>query len=468
MGGGIGYDFSTLRPRGALIKRLGSRSTGPIAFMHIYNGLGDCTASVGGRRGAQMGIIRIDHPDIMEFVRAKNNATELQRFNMSVAVTDEFMEKLEQGKPFELRFGGKVYDVVEPEELWDNIMQSTWDWGEPGVFFVDTVNRMNNLWYCEKIAATNPCGEQPLPPFGACLLGSFNLPAYLRQEMGQRSTYSTLDFEQLAEDIPVVVACMDRVVDVANYPLPEQCTEALNKRRMGLGVMGLANAIEVEHGRACYGEASFVRRTEQVLTWLRDHAYQASMVRARTEGSFPLFQPQNYCSGEFIQTLPPELRKDIRRHGIRNSHLLSMAPTGTISQCADNVSSGIEPVFSHSMSRKVIMDEGPVDVLLRDYAVDRYGLAGKRSHEVTPGEHVDVLLAAARLVDSAVSKTCNVSPQTPMDDFKQLYRRAWLGGAKGCTTYQSGSKRGAVIVSQDAAEGASCTIDPTTGQRECA
>lgn len=467
MGGGIGYDFSTLRPKGDLIVKLQSRSSGPISFMEIFDAVCRCTSSSGHRRGAQMGVLRIDHPDIFDFIHAKQNEHFLKGFNISIAVTDEFMQAKRDGKPFQLKFGGRVYREVDPNELWDAVMRSTWDWAEPGVLFIDRINEMNNLHYCETIAATNPCGEQPLPPFGACLLGSFNLVRYVSKDMhGWR-----FDWDRLARDIAPVVRAMDNVVDRARYPLPQQEHEAKSKRRMGLGVTGLANA-----GEALglpYGSKGFLDFTRRVLTLVRDEAYRASALLAHEKGAFPLYSPE-YLDSKFVKTLPEDIREMIEEHGIRNSHLTSIAPTGTISLCADNISSGLEPVFSYGMERTVIEFEGPRKELIEDYGVRVFGVRGRRSSDVTVAEHVAVLAVAAELVDSAVSKTCNVDSRVSWDEFKRVYDSAWELGCKGITTYRADGKRGGVIVAKDddtgkaqEEEAASCTIDPETGRRSC-
>lgn len=483
MGGGIGYDFSTLRPAGALIQKLQSKSSGPLGFMPIFNEVCKATSSAGNRRGAQMGVLRIDHPDIHAFITAKHNATALTGFNLSVAVTDEFMDALAAQRPFDLRFGGQVYSTVDPAELWELLMRSTWDWAEPGVLFIDTINRMNNLWYCETIAATNPCGEQPLPPFGACLLGSFNLVKYLTK---QADGYA-FDWDQLQADIPHVVRAMDNVVDRAIYPLPEQRQVALNKRRMGLGVTGLANAAEAMG--MPYGSAGFLEWQDNLLAFITHHTYWASVELAKGKGPFPLFDADRYCAGEFIRTLDADLQKAIRKHGIRNSHLTSIAPTGTISLAADNVSSSIEPVYRWHQERTVLLDSGPQVVDLYDYGFAKLGVRGRRTSmgEVTAEEHVAVLTTAQRHVDSAVSKTVNCDKSMPWEDFKGIYLAAYEGGAKGCTTFNKDGKRAGVfretpepedlpfscdnalamqgVVGADA--GLSCEFDPATGRRSC-
>lgn len=463
MGGGIGYDFSTLRPRGAMIKKLHSQSSGPISFMHIFDAVCRCVASSGHRRGAQMGVMRVDHPDILEFVRAKRNVGELTGFNISVAVTDDFMRALQSGGDYYLRHGDQIHGEASAAEVWETIMRSTWDWAEPGVLFIDTINKMNNLWYCEQIAATNPCGEQPLPPHGACLLGSFNLTRYLTQvtNADQRVSWD-IDLDQLREDIPAVVRAMDNVVDRARYPLREQELEAQSKRRMGLGVTGLANTLEAM-GHP-YGSEGFVRMEERILDTIKTEAYRASAILAEEKGSFPLYDEDRYMEGQFIQTLDAETQDMIRAHGIRNSHLTSIAPTGTISLAADNVSSSIEPVFAHSYERDVIEFSGTRTETVHDYGVKFLGVRGRRSQEVTLDEHLAVLAAAQRHTDSAVSKTLNVGDSVGWDEFCSVYTRAWEMGCKGCTTFRAAGLREGVL-REEAQEGATCEI--VNGVRSC-
>jgi ribonucleoside-diphosphate reductase alpha chain len=472
-GGGVGYDFSTLRPRGDFIRGVQSTTDGPLAFAPIFDAYCRATSSAGNRRGAQMMVMRCDHPDIEIFIRAKQAAQEipyefrpLRGFNMSVAVTDKLMECLQSGKSFPLTFNGQVYREVDPIALWEMIMRGTYDWAEPGVLFIDTINRMNNLYYCETIAATNPCGEQPLPPYGACLLGSFNLPKYLR-----RNTILNewdFDWEQLQIDIPEVVRAMDNVVDRARYPLPEQRIEAQGKRRMGLGVTGLANCIEALG--ASYGSSKFVEIENMILKFINRSCYLASVNLARMKGSFPLFDATLYCQSEFIKTLDDDVQEQIKKYGIRNSHLTSLAPTGTISFCADNVSSGIEPVFGYSQQRRIIMPEGPIVVEIPDYGVSKLGVKGKRTQDVTADEHIAVLCAAQKHIDSAVSKTCNVPTNFPYKDFKDIYIQAYEGGAKGCTTYRPNGNYDEVVKStdnemKDFEENEACSFDLLTGQR---
>lgn len=474
MGGGIGYDFSTLRPRGALIKKLLSHSSGPVGFMDIFDAVCRNTRSGGNRRGAQMGVMRVDHPDVMEFLDAKTNTHKLTGFNISLAVTDKFMECLLSQTPFPLHFEGEVYREVDPVEVWELIMRTTWDWAEPGVLFIDAINRANNLNYLETIAATNPCGEQPLPPYGACLLGSFNLVKYLRS-MPHHHTYSWyFDWDQLKADIPLVVRAMDNVVDRTIYPLPQQKTEAQNKRRMGLGVTGLANAGEAQGWQ--YGSPRFIEFERQVLALIARECYLAGAALAAEKGPFPLFDDRYTISddGRFINDLDDDVIHAIRRYGVRNSHYTSIAPTGTISLCADNISSSIEPVFSLGYDRTVIMPEGPRTERVDDYGVRELGVSGRVSSMVTADEHLQVLLTAQRHVDSAVSKTVNMDGTMPWEDFKDLYVLAWKGGAKGCTTFNKDGKRMGVLVEtakpetdSQTEDSAVCKIDFATGRREC-
>lgn len=472
MGGGIGYDFSPLRPRGALIKKLNSNSSGPIPFMEIFNSVCRATSSSGARRGAQMGVLRIDHPDIAEFIRAKQNATELTGFNISVAVTDHFMQAVIDDSPFDLLWGSHVCQTVRARDLWEMLMRSTYDWAEPGVLFIDRINQQNNLQYCEQIAATNPCGEQPLPPFGACLLGSFNLTRYLDRR-GPNEAWA-FDYQQFFYDIPIVVRAMDQVVDIASYPLYEQEKEAYSKRRMGLGITGAANAIEALGFE--YGSPGFIRELKAILRALRNTSYEASALLAKEKGAFTLFQKDPYLEGPFISQLPTAIRDLIAEHGIRNSHLLSIAPTGTISFCADNVSSSIEPVFAYSADRIIIESKGPTSYQVEDYGFAKLGIRGKVAADCTVDDHLRVLIAASQFVDSAVSKTCNLPENISWEDFKDVYLQAWKGGAKGCTTYRTGCLRGAVLTARGTSEkdtealseeDASCVRDPQSGRVNC-
>jgi len=457
MGCGVGYDFSTLRPRGETIRGLGSQASGPVSFMHIFDAICLATASSGHRRGAQMGVLRVDHPSIEEFIRAKQNTHALTGFNLSVAVTDEFMAAVEEGHPFTLRFNGRNYETIDARALWETIMRSTWDYGEPGVIFIDRVNAMNNLWYCETIAASNPCAEQVLPPGGMCLLGSFNLVKYLTLDTPGRWRFN---YHQLRCDIPAVVRAMDNVTDRSRYPLYAQRAEALTKRRMGLGVMGLANALEAIGYP--YASSRFLVEERLILRTIRDEAYRASVDLAMEKGPFPLFDKRKYLASAFIQTLPADILGGIGEVGIRNSHLTSIAPTGTISQTCDNVSSGIEPVWSYETRRAVNTPSGQMYVEAKDYGVAYLGVRGRLARDVLPREHVDVLAAAQPFIDSAISKTVNVPHDLPWQEFKDVYAYAYRSGAKSCATFTDGGARSGLL-----SDGAACFIDPITGERGC-
>ena len=475
LGGGIGYDFSTLRPHGALIKSLDSRSSGPLSFMAIFDSVCHTIASAGHRRGAQMGVLRVDHPDIEKFIRAKNNSTALTGFNISVGVTDAFMEAVKTDSQFDLVFEDRVYSTINARALWDDILRSTWDWAEPGILFIDRINRKNNLHYCEKIVSTNPCAEQPLPPYGACLLGSFNLTKYIVQHDGKY----VFNMNMLKTDIPFVVRAMDNVVDRATYPLPQQEAQAKNTRRMGLGVTGVANAIEALGFD--YGSDEFIRVLEDIMGTIRDICYETSVDLAKEKGAFPLFQ-QEYLDSEFALTLPAKIRKSIAKHGIRNSHLLSVAPTGTISLSADNVSSGIEPVFSHFYDRTIQTFDGPTIERVDDYGYREFGIKGKTADELSVFDHVRVLNVASQYVDSACSKTCNVGDDVTWEEFKQVYMEAYEGNSSGCTTFRASGKRFGILnasASEDVVEekpvekdnfieeAGACYFDPATGLRKC-
>jgi len=462
-GGGIGYNFGHIRPHGDWIKTLDSKSSGPISFMKIYDAICQTIASSGHRRGAQMGVFPIDHPDVEAFINAKTNENQLTGFNVSLAITDDFMKALLEDKEFPLTFQGRTYKTINPKELWDTIMRNTWDWAEPGVLFIDRINQMNNLYYCEDIEATNPCGEQPLPHYGACLLGSFNLPKYLI-ERNDRPPY-LFDWVEFEMDIEHVVRAMDNVIDNTTYPLKKQEEEAKAKRRMGLGITGLANCAEMLGYP--YASDSFISFQSDVLKRLRTEAYKASAKLADEKGAFPLFDKSKYLNGKFIKTLPNTVVDDIARWGIRNSHLTSIAPTGTISLSADNVSSGIEPPFSHYYDRTLRTFDGDQIERVEDYAYSM-GVKGLTADEISAQDHLNVLLTSQKYVDSACSKTCNVGDSVTFDEFKTLYVDAWRGGAKGLTTFRSAGKRFGILNKvEEEPKSEACYIDPETGGKEC-
>jgi len=476
LGGGVGYDFSGIRPRGARIKSIGSQASGPVSFMGIMDATCKTIASAGHRRGAQMGCLRVDHPDIMEFIAAKANHDSLTQFNISVLVTDAFMEAVKTDSDFDLVFEGRVFDTVRARHLWETILRNTWDWAEPGVIFIDRVNQMNNLWYCEDISATNPCGEQPLPEYGACLLGSFNLTRYVK--WGGFDV--VFNWSQLEHDIPHVVRAMDNVIDETTYPLEKQEQEAKNKRRMGLGVTGLGNVLGALGIR--YGSEGAKEFTRKVLKLIANRCYMASASLAAEKGPFPLFNKEKYLRGKFIQKLDSEVQEAIAAVGIRNSHLTSIAPTGTISLTANNVSSGIEPVFSLSYDRTIQTFDGPMVEKVEDYAYREWGIECDTADSISVEDHVGMLNAAQEWVDSACSKTCNVGESVSWEQFKDVYLQAYEGGAKGCTTFRAAGKRFGILnasasedvveepeTSQDetVVEGGACYIDVETGIRSC-
>jgi ribonucleoside-diphosphate reductase alpha chain len=578
-GGGCGWDFSPLRPSGEPIRKLGddAYASGPVSFMGMWHAMCSTIRSAGERRGAMMGVLNVHHPDIMTFVRAKADRTSLTNFNISVGATNEFMAAVEADGLYDLRFpvrqvpGGpppRVFRTVRALDVWAAIMEQNWDWSEPGVLFLDTINWMNPLHYCEWLDATNPCGEQPLPPDGACLLLSLNLVKYIvptywrrprpeaprgtgavhggdmitdiedprlletvrrlqsadpagwgdgdprRTDTGRggdhRSSSYELDLDRFAEDVNASVRACDNVFEKTVYPLPAQQAEALAKRRMGVGVTGMANALEV-----CghpYGSAGYLEMQDAVLTLLRDTAYRTSVGMARSKGSFPLFDAEKWLASGFGCTLPDDIRDGIARYGLRNGLLLSLAPTGTISLTADNVSASIEPPPALEVDRVVNYADGPRTVPFNDYALEEYGVRCRTALQVPVADHVEVLCRAQKLVDSAISKTINLAgaktdPRPPLatkgspagdretsfKDFKDIYLQVWRGGGKGCTTYNINGKRGAVIKERAAVQDPgeygkdgrpkaesngltadrvgtpddSCYTDPATGNRTC-
>ena len=457
-GGGIGYDFSTLRPLGAPVKGVGADASGPLSFMDVWDSMCRTIMSAGARRGAMMGTLRCDHPDIEAFIEAKRAGNRLRNFNLSVLVTDDFMAAVEKDRSWDLVFGGTVYRTVSARALWDRIMSATFDAAEPGVIFIDRVNALNNLAYCETIYATNPCGEQPLPPYGACLLGSINLAKLVDRPFTEEAR---LDEAELAKLARVAVRFLDNVIDVSRFPLPAQEDEAKKKRRIGLGVTGLADALIFCRTR--YGSPKSLALIERWLRIVRDCAYAASAELAAEKGAFPLFEREAYLARPNIEALPEPIREAILKHGIRNGLLTSIAPTGTISLFADNVSSGIEPVFAHSYTRNVLMPDGSRrEEKVSDYAYRRFRATfGETTElpdyfvtaqELAPADHLSVQAAAQKYVDSSISKTINCPPQISFAAFKDIYRTAYREGCKGCTTYRPNPVTGAVLEADAAPE----------------
>jgi ribonucleoside-diphosphate reductase alpha chain len=459
-GGGIGYDFSTLRPKGALVRGVGADASGPLTFMDVWDSMCRTIMSAGSRRGAMMATMRCDHPDIEAFIDAKQESGRLRMFNLSVLITDAFMKAVQENRPWELVFGGQTYRTVQARDLWDRIMRSTYAYAEPGVIFIDRINRQNNLAYAETIAATNPCGEQPLPPYGACLLGSINLAALVHDPFTEAAH---LDLDALADLVPVAVRMMDNVIDVSRFPLEAQRAEAKAKRRIGLGITGLADALIM--CRARYGSDRAVALAEQWTAAIERHAYLASTELAAEKGTFPLYEAGPYLAGDHIKTLDEDIQAAIGTKGIRNALLTSIAPTGTISLLADNVTSGIEPVFAYSYTRNVLMPDGTrVAEEISDYAWRLYRRTfGEEAplpdyfvdaQSLTPRDHLVMQAAVQRHIDSSISKTINCPEALPFDAFKDIYAQAYALGCKGCTTYRPNDVTGAVLETHAAEPGA--------------
>jgi ribonucleoside-diphosphate reductase alpha chain len=456
-GGGIGYDFSTLRPKGAPVRRVAADASGPLSFMDVWDSMCRTIMSAGARRGAMMGTLACDHPDIEDFIEAKRDGARFRNFNLSVLVTDAFMEAVAADGPWNLSFDGTVYKTVPARALWDRIMRATYDAAEPGVIFIDRINALNNLSYCETIHATNPCGEQPLPPYGACLLGSINLAKLVDRPFTEDAR---LDEAQLSDLTRIAVRFLDDVIDVSGFPLEAQAAEAKAKRRIGLGVTGLADALIFCRTR--YGSPRSLSLIERWLRIVRDTAYAASAELAAEKGPFPLFDREAYLARPNIAGLPEPIRAAIAKNGIRNGLLTSIAPTGTISLFADNVSSGIEPVFALDFTRHVTLPDGSKrEEKVADYAYRRYrqifGEEGAlpeyfvTAQDLAPADHLSVQAAAQKYVDSSISKTINCPADISFDAFKDVYRIAYEEGCKGCTTYRPNAVTGAVLAAESVA-----------------
>lgn len=450
-GGGIGYDFSTIRPKGAPVAGVAADASGPLSFMDVWDAMCRTIMSAGSRRGAMMATMRCDHPDVEDFITAKSDSARLRMFNLSVLVTDDFMEAVKADGPWELKYDGKVYHTVQARDLWNKIMQSTYDFAEPGVIFIDRINKANNLSYVETIAATNPCGEQPLPPYGACLLGSINLARLVANPFEKGAA---LDLKEMNALVATAVRMMDNVVDVSQFPLHEQAQEAQNKRRIGLGVTGLADALLMVGLE--YGTDEAAAQCEEWLRQIARSSYLASVELAKEKGAFPLFDKDKYLASGTMQMMDDDVRDAIAEHGIRNALLTSIAPTGTISLYAGNVSSGIEPVFAYSYTRKVLQKDGSrTEEEVVDYAVkmyrDKFGEDAElpshftNAQTLAPLAHVKMQAAAQKWVDSSISKTINCPEDISFEDFKEVYMEAYETGCKGCTTYRPNDITGSVL-----------------------
>jgi ribonucleoside-diphosphate reductase alpha chain len=471
-GGGIGIDFSTLRPRGTQSRTVGSVASGPVSFMQLWDAACGTILSTGARRGAMMATLRCDHPDIEEFVTAKHQPGQLRRFNLSVLVTDAFMAAVRNDTDWPLLFPAsaiagsgqtiarewsgseepvtcRIVRHVRASHLWDLILRATYEYAEPGVLFVDRINKLNNLWYCEQISATNPCGEIPLPPYGACDLGSLNLTRFV---MSPFTAEARIDPDRLVDTVRVAVRMLDNVIDASRFPLPVQAKNARSSRRVGLGITGLADTL-VMMGMG-YGSEQSLAFAERTMRLICHAAYRTAIGLANEKGSFPLFDRDKYLQGTFIRGLPDDIQRGIAESGIRNSHLLAIAPTGTISLLAGNVSSGLEPIFAASYHRKILDEAGiPRDFLLTDYALGLWKAGARKdlpNEFVTAADlparaHLDMQAVLQAFVDNSISKTINVPETYSFQDFKRIYDLAYDMGLKGCTTFRPNPVTGTVL-----------------------
>ena len=476
-GGGIGVDFSTLRPRGTPAKGAGSIASGSVSFMHLWDAMCGTILSTGARRGAMMATLRCDHPDIEEFIAAKQQSGRLRRFNLSVQITDAFIAAVRSNDEWPLVFPATAFDGcgdtvmrawtgeaapvpcrivkrVGARNLWERILRATYDYAEPGVLFIDRINHLNNLWYRERLTATNPCGEIPLPPYGACDLGSLNLTRFV---LSPFTTEARIDLTDVERTTRIAVRLLDNVIDASRFPLPEQRENAHGSRRIGLGITGLADALVMLGLR--YGSTDSLAAAADIMRIICHTAYRTSIALAAEKQSFRYFDRERYCQSAFIRSLPEDIQNDIAKQGIRNSHLLAIAPTGTISLLAGNVSSGLEPIFATSYARNVLAGDGkPTEFLLTDYAFRLWQrLHGPseatRSDFITASDltvrpHIEMQAALQPFVDNSISKTINVPRNTSFDEFKQIYDQAYDMGLKGCTTFRPNPIRGAVLSEQ--------------------
>lgn len=490
-GGGVGYDFSTLRPKGTPAQSVGSIASGPVSFMNIWDSMCATLLSTGARRGAMMATLRCEHPDIEEFITVKRDKDRLRHFNLSVLVSDAFMDAVREDREWPLVFplagldddalagdsimcqwsaqdgatACRVFRRVRARELWERIMRATYDYAEPGVLFIDRINQMNNLWYREQISATNPCGEIPLPAYGACDLGSINLTRFVEHPFSDQARF---DSDGIRETVQLATRMMDNVIDISRFPLSQQAEQARGSRRIGLGITGLGDSlIMLGHG---YGGKESLALAGDIMRLVCHTAYMTSIELAREKGCFPFFDKDKYLQGQFISALPVEIRDAIARHGIRNSHLTAIAPTGTISLLANNVSSGLEPVFDFSYRRQVLEADGS----RREYALNDYACQLWRqlhgdtaplpaqfldTRSLRPENHLDMQAAIQPFVDNAISKTINIPEDYDFESFQHLYALAYSKGLKGCTTFRPNPVTGEVLTPRDKQAHHCCSLE---------
>lgn len=452
-GGGVGYDFSSLRPYGMQARDVGMIASGPVSFMKIWDSMCGTILSTGARRGAMMATLRCDHPDILDFVEAKRDGKSLRHFNLSVLASDDFMRAVRADADWPLVFpeGGKLFGRVKAALLWDRILRAAYECAEPGVIFIDRVRDADNLAYCETISATNPCGEIPLPPYGACDLGSINLTRFVKSPFTDKAS---IDFAAIEHTTSIAVRMLDNVYDVSHFPLPKQRQVARSSRRLGLGLTGLADALIMVNVH--YGSEDARKIAGKIMRTITQSAYATSVEIAREKGPFPLFAPE-YLESGFLQSLPGELVRSISKHGIRNSHLTAIAPTGTVSLLANNISSGLEPVYALEYARNIRLADGTIDTMqVSDFA---YGLfraemgdaaplpaAFATANDISPENQLRMQAALQRHVDNAISKTVNVPENQTFESFAALYGKAYELGLKGCTAFRPNPVTGQVLI----------------------
>ena len=455
-GGGIGYDFSVLRPRGSAVRRAGTIASGPVSFMRIWDKMSETLLATGSRRGAMMGVLRCDHPDIEEFIEAKSTANELRHFNISVMISDAFMQAVTENADWPLVFSGCVVRRVRARKLWQRIIRHAYDHAEPGVLFEDTINRFNNLWYCEHISATNPCGEIPLPAYGACNLGSLNLTQFV---MNAFSSQAELNWQEIAKVTAIATRFLDNVIDLSRYPLKAQKQQALATRRIGLGITGLADMFVMLNLR--YGSSESLAVASKLMQLIAEVTWRTSIELAQEKGSFPAFQP-DYLRGEFIKQFSADIRETVARQGMRNSHHNTIAPTGSISLLANNVSAGLEPIFQPCYKRHMHVANGELSAFhVTDYALQLWEQHQQENtnslpsawvdvQTLLPEDHLHVQAAVQPYIDNAVSKTINLPHDFPFSGLEEVYSKAYVLGLKGCTVFRPNPTTGSVLEAQGA------------------